>query len=54
MRGLLYVGRACAGGAAGVAARPAVGLTGGCAVGVAEVADCCTGAVRAVLAAFAA
>ena len=36
--------------AAGVAARPAVGLTGGCTVGVAD----CTGAVRAVFAALAA
>ena len=40
----------CTKGVAGVAAR---GLTGGCAVGVARVADC-TGAVWAVFVAFAA
>jgi len=34
---------------AGVVAWLAVGLIGGCAVGVAKVANCCTGAVQAVL-----
>ena len=38
------------GAVAGVAARPAMGLTEGCAVGVAD----CTGAVRAVFTALAA
>ena len=50
----MYIDRACARGVAGVVAWPAVGLIGGCAVGVVEVADCCTGAVRAVLVALAA
>ena len=35
---------------AGVAARPVVGLTGGCAVGVAD----CTGAIQAIFIALAA
>ena len=44
------MGRAGARGAAGVAARLAIGLTGSCAVIVAEVTNCCTRAVRAILA----
>ena len=41
-------------GAVGVVVWLAVGLTGGCVVGVAKVADCCTGVVWAVFVALAA
>jgi len=44
----------CAKGTAKVVAWPAVGLIGGCAVGVAEVINCYTGAVWAVFTALAA
>ena len=52
MRGLLYIGRAYTGGAVGVAARPTARLIMGCVVGVAGVADCYTGVVQAVFAAW--
>ena len=44
----------CAGGTAGVVAQPAVGLTGGCAVGITKIADYYTGAVWAIFIALAA
>ena len=51
MCGLLYIGQVYIGGAAGVAAQPAIWLTVGCVVNVIGVANC-TRAVQAVLALF--
>jgi hypothetical protein len=48
LRGLLYIGRGCAGPTAGLAAWLAAGLTAGCAAGAVGVADRAR-ALRAVL-----